>query len=48
MGLLFMRTVAHSAFIATNPEDTTMNNPYRVWPIILIVVAWLCCWPSRG
>lgn len=38
MGLLFMRTDGHSAFIAINPEDTTMNNSYRVWPIILIVV----------
>ena len=38
MGLLFMRTDGHSAFIAINPEDITMNNPYRVWPIILIVV----------
>lgn len=48
MGLLFMRTDGHSAFIATNPEDTTMNNPYRVWPIILIVVGMALLLAKQG
>ena len=48
MGLLFMRTDGHSSFIAINHEDTTMNNPYRVWPIILIVVGMALLLAKQG